>query len=149
MRVYFLTSLFTRTKRMYAHGEPSSSEKFSAKVFCLVLKGPPQPKSACARAVGLSFLSSGGILLVDGCRESIHHIYFEERLCMRQYSRCMCHVQKGRGLDHQFIHCEVALHRWNDFISKCKVEQCILPGSLSKLVESWRWGPLFGCGILL
>lgn len=39
---------------MCAHGEPSSSEKFSAKVFCLVLKGPPQPKSACARAVGLA-----------------------------------------------------------------------------------------------
>ena len=56
--------------------------------------------------------------------------------------------KENETINHPFLHCEVAVQVWNDFIRRCDIAWCC-PKNIAKAANAWRSGCFIGCGRLL
>ena len=61
---------------------------------------------------------------------------------------CTMCGKENETVNHLFLHCEVAVQVWNDFIRRCGIAWCC-PKNIAEAANAWRGGCFIGCGRLL
>ena len=143
-----LTCFFCRDTKGSRILKPSISKEFSAKAFYLTLEGnptylipsthvwlglvPPRVEVFCWPVV------TSKVVTVDNLRKK--GVTYTNIL-----DTCTMCGKENETINHLFLHCEVAVQVWNDFIRRCGIAWCC-PKNIAEAANAWRGGCFIGCG---